>query len=440
MVCALNSCNGWEFDLEDYGGEWKTIEYQSDGSDEVNQMLVVHVDTTLEIDIPGHQFTMSTGEAHSVYATTPHRTTHIRLEVDIEPIYAFESSSGSHAGDYYAVSGQITALNGECYSKIVHGNFSGRGEHSYEMLCYYMSSLKVKFELLKDLEGTAIPDIGFAVMPDPSTSIGSVTYKKGYEYTFSYSIGRGYKQQGKGWGVLKRNGLPFFKYSKIDDRIVNLPDQSTTLNTDTSCAISYSFDTRNDDGGWGEEYISMPMRSNQTITFSWIWYVPAGTATGVKDNSDVSFPIRITVPSPTYRSNIHFYGNGQPASLYLHLNEEDHATMPNEGVVWVNLPPVDRRPVGTLQFKNTTRNYVTDIQLFKYDGTLVDDESFLDVSGVYGTAEQMQCLVREGEFNVNYNIKNGDTGEIIRQCVVEHVKITDNTVTSISTLDGKARQ
>lgn len=100
------------------------------------------------------------------------------------------------------------------------------------------------------------------------------------------------------------------------------------------------------------------------------------------------------------------------------------------------IPAMNRIPVGNVEFKNTTRNYVTDIRIFRTgEKDVVDVYSSID--GYYDTNESVSFILREGNYDMVYTIKNGDTGEVIGTFMIEGFEVDRDDIRKISTLDGK---
>ena len=98
---------------------------------------------------------------------------------------------------------------------------------------------------------------------------------------------------------------------------------------------------------------------------------------------------------------------------------------------------MNRIPVGNVEFKNTTRNYVTDIHVYRHGEKDVAKEAYSTVEGYYDTNESVAFILREGDYDVVYNIKNGDTGEVIGTFMIENAKVTRDETSKITTMDGK---
>lgn len=378
----------------------------------------------------------------------------IDLHVEVLPIYAFGSSNTS--GDYYAVSGYVVAHNASAFSTghatkdsgwIVSDSENGRGDY-LDYASWFMSKLNLNFQLLAE-DSTAVSNdkVNFFVTPEPSTTIGERTYTKGFSFSLQPAITvGGVKQEtaGKPSWAATLLGCVGIGLSWDDSSSQVLPDQTFEMNTDPyDRTVLYTQQTNNITDSVHEDCSPEIARSDNRFDFSWVWHVAPG-AYSAQDNGFGKMNMKVTV-NPVMMGN--FEGSVTRTQTdkdhpekknYVHYKFESINQLASNSDDWtVEIPAMNRIPVGNVEFKNTTRNYVTDIHVYRHGEKDVAKEAYSTVEGYYDTNESVAFILREGEYDVVYNIQNGDTGEVIGTFMIENANVTRDETCKISTMDGK---
>lgn len=100
----------------------------------------------------------------------------------------------------------------------------------------------------------------------------------------------------------------------------------------------------------------------------------------------------------------------------------------------------DRTPWGFVRLRNATSNEMGHVSFYRKDGGSADPFSVLPSS--YGKGEEARIALPEGEYDVTWDICDGDTGAIMSSWVYHRVKVhqgaTDDAATvRISSIDGE---
>lgn len=380
----------------------------------------------------------------------------IDLHVEILPIYVFGSSNTS--GDYYAVSGYVVAHNAEIFR---HGHVmkdSGwiesdeeNGKWDYmDYASWFMSRMNVDFQLLTEKGMPVSSDkVTFFVTPEPSTTIGERTYTKGFSFTLQGAVTVG-KAKTADEGEL----VPTWKKTWLgcvgvglnwdDSSSQVLQDRTFEMSTDPfNRTIFYSQQINNITNSVEEDCSPAVARNDERFDFSWVWHVAPGEYSA-KDYGFGKMNMKVTV-RPEMKGN--FRGlvtmtvkdKDDPEKIVYRLKDFECNNVeyksPSDQVTLL-IPAMNRIPVGNVEFKNTTRNYVTDIRIFRTGEKDVADV-YSSIDGYYDTNESVSFILREGNYDMVYTIKNGDTGEVIGTFMIEGFEVDRDDIRKISTLDGK---
>ena len=185
-------------------------------------------------------------------------------------------------------------------------------------------------------------------------------------------------------------------------------------------------------------------RSDERFDFSWVWHVAPG-AYSAQDYGFGKMKMKVTV-NPVLMGNIKACvtltkkdkDDPQEIDYEQHpfdCNNLAYEVHSEEQVL--EIPAMNRIPIGNVEFKNTTRNYVTGIKIFRHGEKDVAKMAYSTVEGYYDTNESVAFMLREGNYDVVYNIRNGDTGDIIGTFMIENVNVSRDDVRKISTMNGR---
>lgn len=380
----------------------------------------------------------------------------IEVHAEVLPIYAF--GSGNTSGDYYAVSGYVVAHNAAHFRMGKAGKSSGwiesdavNGTSDYlDYAAWFMSRMNIDFQLFTE-DGRPVSNdkVTFFVTPEPSTTIGERTYTKGFSFSLmpAISIGVAKKEDESGepsWAktVLGCVGIGL---NWNNSSTQTLPDQTFEMNTGPyDRTVFYTQQTNNVTTSVQEDCAPMIARSDERFDFSWVWHVAPGEYSA-QDYGFGKMKMKVTV-HPVLMGNFKASvtltrkDKEDPKKLnYIHhrfdRDKVEFASEPDERML--EIPAMNRIPIGNVEFKNTTRNYVTGIKIFRHGEKDVAKMAYSTVDGYYDTNESASFILREGDYDVVYIIQNGDTGEVKGTFMVENVKVGRDEVRKISTMNGR---
>ena len=371
-------------------------------------------------------------ESSYTYNSTPISVTKaIDLHIEVLPIYVFGSED--YSGDYYGISGYCIMHNGSFY-KEVQKSFESSVMYAYY---WYMSRYNLEFQLLSsDRQKVSNENTLFFVTPEPSTTISSTTYKKGFSFSLSPKLTLGVRQdedetthelswKGMLMGVI---GLGF-KWE--DSQTQNLPDQSVELNTGTTRDVSYTIITNNDENGFGTKYIPSVARTDQRVDFSFVWQLKSGNFCA-KDNDLGNMKLQIGI-TPEYKSAA--YSENHYSQSVTKVESRVKYTHPTISSI-IDLPGMNRIPVGDVKIKNTTINTMTNI-LFYRSGEYGINSPYFSHNGAYSQDEEAEIMMREGKYDIVYELVEPNLLNPIGRFMIPGVEVSANGTTETSTIKAE---
>ena len=385
-------------------------------------------DLSFDVTIPAVNLLVS---PDTIKSTPISVTKAIDLHIEVLPIYVFGSED--YSGDYYAISGYCTMHNGSFY-KEVENTFGSSKIYAYY---WYMSSYNLEFQLLSsDEQKVSNGNTLFFVTPEPSTTISSTTYKKGFSFSLSPKLTLGVRQdedetthelswKGMLMGVI---GLGF----KWDDSYTqNLPDQSVELNTGTTRNVSYTIITNNDENGFGTKYIPSVARTDQRVDFSFVWHLQSGNFCA-KDNDLGNMKLQIGI-TPEYKSAA--YSENHYSQSVTKVESRVKYTHPTISSI-IDLPGMNRIPVGDVKIKNTTINTMTNI-LFYRSGEYGINSPYFSHNGAYNQNDEAEIMMREGKYDIVYELVEPNLLNPIGRFMIPGVEVSANGTTETSTVKAE---
>ena len=381
-------------------------------------------DLSFDVTIPA----VKLWESSYTYNSTPISVTKaIDLHIEVLPIYVFGSED--YSGDYYGISGYCIMHNGSFYKEVKESFGSFVTMYAYY---WYMSRYNLEFQLLSsDEEKVSNENTLFFVTPEPSTTISSTTYKKGFSFSLSPKLTIGTRQDEDeqthelSWQNMLMGVIGFgFKWN--DSYTQNLPDQSVELNTGTTRDVSYTIITNNDENGFGTEYIPTVARTDQRVDFSFVWQLKSGNFCA-KDNDFGNMKRQIGI-TPVYKSaayseNSQSVGKVESRVTYTH---------PKLSSV-IDLPGMNRIPVGDVKIKNTSSNTMTNI-LFYRSGEYGINSPYFSHNGAYNQNKEAEIMMREGKYDIVYELVEPNLLNPIGRFMIPGVEVSGNGTTETSTI------
>ena len=285
--------------------------------------------------------------------------------------------------------------------------------------------------------------MSFLVTPEPSTTIGSTTYRKGFSFSLAPSVTIGtarVEDPGKlpSWKTVGLGNVNIgFKWE--DSSTQNLPDQSVVMSTGTEDrSVSFSLLTNNVEKSIGAKAIPAVARSDQRFDFSFVWHVHSGCYCA-KDGDFGNMKMSMSV-SPVFKSN--FQGDysfiptgdsGKDSDSFISFDSFSHEMVCS---ATVDLPNMNRIPVGKVRIKNTTRSYLTGISLWRTGEYGAAGDAYSKVKGSYDTNESVVTLTRVGQYDLVYELVNGDTGESRGRFMIRNFAVEADQTRELSTMDA----
>lgn len=371
-------------------------------------------------------------ESSYKYNSTPISVTKaIDLHIEVLPIYVFGSED--YSGDYYAISGYCIMHNGSFY-KEVQKSFESSVLYAYY---WYMSRYNLEFQLLSsDEQKVSNENTLFFVTPEPSTTISSTTYNKGFSFSLSPKLTLGIRQDEDetthelSWKRMLMGVISLgFKWE--DSQTQNLPDQSVELNTGTTRDVSYTIITNNDENGFGTKYIPEVARTDQRVDFSFVWHLQSGNFCA-KDNDLGNMKLQIGI-TPVYKSAA--YSKNTYSQSVTTVESRVTYTHPKLSSI-IDLPGMNRIPVGDVKIKNTTINTMTNI-LFYRSGEYGINSPYFSHNGAYNQNEEAEIMMREGKYDIVYELVEPNLLTPIGRFMISGVEVSANGTTETSTIKAE---
>ena len=386
-------------------------------------------DLSFDVTIPAVKLLES---SYPYYSTPISVTKAIDLHIEVLPIYVFGSED--YSGDYYGISGYCIMHNGSFYKEVKESFSSFVTMYAYY---WYMSRYNLEFQLLSsDRQKVSNENTLFFVTPEPSTTISSTTYKKGFSFSLSPKLTLGIRQDEDetthelSWkGMLM--GVIGFGFKWDDSYTQNLPDQSVELNTGTTRDVSYTIITNNDENGFGTEYIPTVARTDQRVDFSFVWHLKSGNFCA-KDNDLGNMKLQIGI-TPVYKSAA-YSENTHPQSVGK-VESRVKYTHPKLSSI-IDLPGMNRIPVGDVKIKNTTINTMTNI-LFYRSGEYGINSPYFSHNGAYNKDEEAKIMMREGKYDIVYELVEPDLLNPKGRFMITGVEVSANGTTETSTVKAE---
>ena len=385
-------------------------------------------DLSFDVTIPAVQL----WERTYTYNSTPISVTKaIDLHIEVLPIYVFGSED--YSGDYYGISGYCIMHNGSFYKEVKEHLSNVWTLYAYY---WYMSRYNLEFQLLSsDEKKVSNENTLFFVTPEPSTTISSTTYKKGFSFSLSPKLTIGTRQDEDetthelSWKSM-RMGVIGLGFKWEDSHTQNLPDQSVELNTGTTRDVSYTIITNNDEKGFGTEYIPTVARTDQRVDFSFVWHLNSGNFCA-KDNDLGNMKLQIGI-TPEYKSAAY--------SMHYETAEKVESrvkyTHPKLSSI-IDLPGMNRIPVGDVKIKNTTINTMTNI-LFYRSGEYGINSPYFSHNGAYNQNKEAEIMMREGKYDIVYELVEPNLLNPIGRFMIPGVEVSGNGTTETSTVKAEA--
>ncbi|MCQ2058228.1 MAG: hypothetical protein MJY71_00145 [Bacteroidaceae bacterium] len=344
---------------------------------------------------------------------TRHST--IDLTIHITPVYSYSINGTDKSGDYYFVTMSMISHNAPLYGlyKKWHGAVRTWAH------IFYSKNIQWTATLLDSSHNTIGNRVSFYATPKPESSASGMTYSNGFSAGLNVS-GQGGISAGKPTGMITVGGT--FTWSSSESRTVQ--DQSIEMSTGTSDrSVHFSYLTNNlREEDATNDAVPAIARTDQKCEGSWCWRV-SGTR---DDDNDTKFVLKLSV-DPIYGYMWrHATWTCEGESKTAHLLNSDERTL------YFEIQNPDRRRNGVLEIKTTNSQYMSNVCIYDLEGNLIAESP---IPMEQNQLERFQIPV--GTYNVEYQIQDGDTQEVLGEYVINDVEITTAQTTVVSTLNGK---
>lgn len=388
-------------------------------------------DLSFDVTIPAVRV-WDSSYTSSTYDSTPISVKKaIDLHIEVLPIYVFGSED--YSGDYYGISGYCIMHNGSFYKEVEESFGNSVTMYAYY---WYMSRYNLEFQLLSsDGQKVSTENTLFFVTPEPSTTESTTTYKKGFSFSLSPKLTIGTRQNEDktthelSWKSILMGVIGLgFKWD--DSSTQNLPDQSVELNTGMTRDVSYTIITNNDENGFGTEYIPTVARTDQRVDFSFVWQLKSGNFCA-KDNDFGNMKLQIGI-TPVYKSAAYSENNKSLVGKVERRVTYTHPTISST----IDLPGMNRIPVGDVKIKNTTSNTMTNIFFYRSGEYGINSPYFFH-NGAYNQNAEAEIMMREGKYDIVYELVEPNLLNPIGRFMIPGVEVSGNGTTETSTVKAE---
>ena len=350
----------------------------------------------------------------------------VELHLQIFPLYGFGDSYA--AGDYYCIEGFILSHNSKIYAE--------RADRDVKIYGWYPEEYTLEFELLSpDGKSIGSDEVEFLVSPEPSTTIGTTTYRKGSSFSLGLSVTFGVVKPEDPTGILSwantlLGGLSF-GYTYENSSTQELPDQSVDMSTGSSCRVKYSFNTNNDEGDYSTSSIPPIFRTDQIASFSWVWHLKKGNYCA-KDYDFGNMKMRYTI-HPKYKTAyngkiVDTHGRAIFKGRYSYRHQDMTAD--------IDLPAINRIPTGDvkLKFATTSNNYfLTELKVYRAGESLTADKPYYSDTKIYSRNQIITIPLRVGKYDISYKIVKGSGGATVSSQVLSDIEVLEGETTETFT-------
>ena len=347
----------------------------------------------------------------------------LSVEFRIYPLYML-SSNGDKAGDYYCVVSTVTPHNQSLWGPYA----AAHGWCRNRIYGYWFSSMDVA-TYLTDLNGFGIPGLEYYLRPLPENKNDSRTYSNGRSVSLSGSVSGGTSAQHLYLVGQVGAGVTWNSSTNYTLETINYTLDSST----PEVKYHYWSDGVNLTDDWDDwtlinRNFPASVRSEFAAHTMWIWHLPSNQ---VKDYDIQRYRLNLRIKL-SYATWYHWRGSAEYDSN-LATHDVSLATS-----AW-QLDAPDRTPWGFIRLRNATSNEMAHVSFYRKEG---GSEPFSVLPSSYGKGEEARIALPEGEYNVTWDIIDGDIGTKLSSWIYRDVKVhqgrNDETATvRISTVDGE---
>ena len=340
----------------------------------------------------------------------------IDVAFQIVPYYAYQGdvNPAGTGGDYYIVNMIVTARNGQLYNS--NGWCFKHGAFYTHIFGVYMNRLDVSAQLVSSANKSVSNVVFEKGTPIPQSTQSSITHTSGFSGTFNIAGTVALDTKLVISGSVSMGGTFTWSNSTTE----TLGDVSIAMTTDNNSMVRYVYQTNNLKKVDGAEGMPIISRSDEVVNSTWCWH-----KTDAKDDDvATSYKIKVDI-DPIYGVN----------RRYAHWKYSGHIQELTGGVAektfYLSLPMPKRTRLGEIDLKSTNSNYVAKLVYTDSNG-----KTYTPEGSAYEKNTEVKYLLPIGTYRVDYEIHDGDTGELLGAYYIPDLKVLTAKSTSISTLDG----
>ena len=170
----------------------------------------------------------------------------------------------------------------------------------------------------------------------------------------------------------------------------------------------------------------MVARTDQRVDFSFVWLLLSGNFCA-KDNDLGNMKLQIGI-TPVYKSAA-YSENSQSVGKVKSRVKYTHPKLSST----IDLPGMNRIPVGDVKIKNTTRNTMTNI-LFYRSGEYGINSPYFSHNGAYNQNKEAEIMMREGKYDIVYELVEPNLLNPIGRFMIPGVEVSGNGTRETSTI------
>lgn len=367
-----------------------------------------HIVRTFNVGADNFEF------SHVIFSSADKVSRHstIDLSIYIAPLYSYSINGSDSAGDYYFVTMNVISHNAPLYGlyKVWHG--------AVRTWAHIFYSKQIEWTCtLVDQNNNPIKDARFFETPMPTSTASSTTYNTGFSKTLNVS-GQGGIAGGAPTATITVGGT--FTWSNSESRTVQ--DQSIEMSTDpTTKAVHFNFKTNNDRmEDETDDAIPAIARTDQNCQASWCWHV----LNTKDDDLSTCYYLRFQLdPS---------YGYMWRHATWGAEGDRKTANLLKDHTYNFKMVAPNRKRNGVIEIKSTNSQYMYGLKIKDKSGNVVAKDD-----GAYEKNFVQRYQIAVGTYDVEYEIRDGDTGESKGNYRISDVSVKTAETTVKSTIDGK---
>lgn len=376
--------------------------------------LCQHITKTYNVGADNFEF------AHVILSSADKVSRHSTVDVSIyiAPLYSYSVNGTDTSGDYYFVTMSVISHNKPMYDTF-HASHGAVKTYAH---IFYSKNITWDATLVNSDRSSLGSRVSFFETPKPTSTANSTSYTSGFSKTLNVS-GQGGISGGAPTVTFTVGG----SFTWSNSQSTTIQDQSIEMSTDPSLrSVHYDFQTNNDQMEDNtKKAIPAIARTDQICDASWCWHV--------SDTKDDDLTTHFTLK---FELNP-FYGYMYRHATWKHEGHRKSANLLKESdrVSYFDIVVPNRKRNGIIEIKSTNSEYMYGLKIKDLSGKIIAQDD-----GAYERNNIQRYQIPVGRYNVEYEIRNGDTGESKGFYRISDVEISVAQTTTRTTIDGKKIQ